>query len=109
MIYFFKEIETGNIKIGVTKSPKTLLQRIQSANTLNSGHVCVVGLTDGSFKEEKTLHRLFNEYRLKNEWFSAEENLIEYIDFSRKEEIYIECILEESKLTNYIEKNKKWN
>lgn len=117
MIYFLQEDNTLNIKIGVTRTPLTLLKRIKQANTLNGCFVRVIGITDGMFREESTLKDLFDEFNrkyideniIKEEWFNPADNLLEYIDAARKESIYQDCIIQAPELIKYIKRESEWN
>lgn len=76
MIYFIKRSD-GAIRIGTTKH---LANRLRE-HALKHGEVELLGVRDGSYKEENELHHRFAQSRVRHEteWFYETAELIEYI------------------------------
>jgi DNA-binding XRE family transcriptional regulator len=72
MIYFVES--NGLIKIGKTRCIKTSM-RGQTSEPL-----ILLKVVDGYSKEEKQLHEKFASLRKHGEWFSASEELLDYIE-----------------------------
>lgn len=69
-----------SIKIGYTKNnPKKRLKQLQTGS---SERLYLLGYVKGDLEKEKTLHKKFAQFKLRNngEWFSADDELIEYIN-----------------------------
>lgn len=95
--YFIQEGINGNIKIGVTKSIKSRLRTLQTAN---SEKLRLLGYIFGNKEKESELHRLFIEYRVQGEFFTVNKKLIDYInDNNLIQDNYIE--IQENKLMIY--------
>ena len=80
MIYFIQSGNDGPIKIGYSKSDKTLMRRIYAMQTFNSKTLNLLKTIEGGFKEERKIHRLFEYLKLMGEWFKPDMELIEFID-----------------------------
>ena len=78
-VYFIKEIETGNIKIGF--SEKHPQKRLKGFQTGNSNRLILQGYIEGTYQDELELHREFADERIRkeNEWFKSSPRLIERI------------------------------
>jgi hypothetical protein len=95
--YFIQEGINGNIKIGVTKSIKSRLITLQTAN---SEKLRLLGYVVGNKEKESELHRLFIEYRVQGEFFKVNQELIDYINENNLiQENYLE--IQENKLMIY--------
>jgi len=57
----------NQVKIGITKDVPARLKELQTGN---SAELRAIEVLEGN--REKELHKLFADYRLKGEWFSAE-------------------------------------
>lgn len=80
MIYFVRSQLTGHIKIGYTADMKRRMLNIK----YKCGEIDVLGIVKGTVKDEGKLHKQFehlhiNDSQYGTEWFSAEQELIEYI------------------------------
>ena len=78
-VYFIREEETGNIKIGFSeKHPKGRLNDFQTGN---SNKLELLGFIEGSYEDETDLHDEFEEDRIRdgNEWFFPSTRLKERI------------------------------
>lgn len=74
MIYFVERAD-GLIKIGKAKNYRRRVGQLQS----EYGQLKILGLIEGSYKEEKRLHAQFKSVRITGEWFNAEESLLSFI------------------------------
>ena len=79
MIYFILEPIDNVVKIGTSKE-SNVKTRFESVQTGNHRDLQLIGVCDGSFKEEKILHEIFKDYRLKREWFRYEKDIQEYVE-----------------------------
>lgn len=77
MIYFIQGQESGNIKIGYSITPDKRLNNLQTAHYEDLN---VIGLLHGSMKDEEKLHKMFEDYHLRGEWYSPGDLLLEYIN-----------------------------
>ena len=77
MVYFIQHNTTKHIKIGCSETLKNRLSQLQVGN---SGKLRIVATCEGSFEEEKMLHKEFKEYKLRGEWFFPGQRLIFYIE-----------------------------
>lgn len=77
-IYFIKEEENNNVKIGVSVNP---VQRLQELQTGSPYKLIMIGFIEGGADEEKNIHREFAEERIREngEWFRPSERLTTYI------------------------------
>lgn len=76
MIYFIQNEVTRNIKIGTSSNPEKRLQSLQTASAEN---LVILGIIDGGVQEEKKLHIMFAQHRLRGEWFLENDELVDYI------------------------------
>jgi DNA-binding XRE family transcriptional regulator len=75
MVYFIQS-KAGPIKIGFTKAITRRLSALQQANSENLN---LLGLMQGGFKVEKTLHEKFIHLRIHGEWYRPDTELLEFI------------------------------
>lgn len=75
-VYFLKIGENGPIKIGFTKHIRHRLTIIQVDNPLM---VILIAVLEGGRKEEFALHKKFAKHRLYGEWFTPDNELIDFI------------------------------
>ncbi len=76
-IYFVQDVETKNIKIGITESPKQRLGTLQSGN---ANELILLGAIRGLPGDEFDLHRKFSEFRIRGEWFRYDQSIIDMMD-----------------------------
>lgn len=65
-VYFITCRDLGVVKIGYAENPYSRLNNIRVACPVE---VELELILEGSFAEEKALHRLLKEYRVRGEWF----------------------------------------
>ena len=76
-VYFLRAGKTGPIKIGYTKGFAPALPQMQRGN---HEPLVILSVIDGDMSKEKEFHRRFAAWRLRGEWFRAENPLIEMIN-----------------------------
>jgi hypothetical protein len=67
----------GLTKIGKSVQPRAREKTLQAEDPRLEMILCV----EGQGYREKTLHRIFDELRVRGEWFSLEERHVEWINF----------------------------
>lgn len=77
-VYFIRNTENGQIKIGCTKDMETRFRILQCASP---ARLDVLAIMDGGKKVEHALHRQFTHLRLRKrgEWFEPGPDLLEYL------------------------------
>ena len=78
-VYFWEELDTGNIKIGYTSGPFDKRERSMKGN--NSSPVRLRGWMPGTKQHERALHITFAGYRIfpNREWFRPNKQLFDFI------------------------------
>lgn len=77
-IYFMQGDDGGPIKIGKCKTaPLYRLSSIQTGYPF--GKLGFAGLFRGPSRNESELHRRFDSFRIRGEWFRPEQELVEFI------------------------------
>ncbi len=77
MIYFIQNEVTKNIKIGKSNNP---LKRLSSLMTGSAESLILLRVIDGDRAEEKKLHEMFSDYRIRGEWFRDNEQITNFIN-----------------------------
>ncbi len=69
-VYAIREVNTGNIKLGISRDPESRLRQLQVAN---SGELELVAYRKAvnKFQDEKNLHQLAADYHIRGEWFTS--------------------------------------
>lgn len=74
MLYF---ATTGNyVKIGQSDNPTARVRQIQIHCP---EPVKLAGTMPGTQEDERAVHRLFHEHRVRGEWFRLEQPILDYI------------------------------
>ena len=76
MIYFIRGKESGNIKIGYSIHPNKRKDYLQTSHYED---LEVIGLLHGSLNDEARIHEMFKEFRIRGEWYSPGERLLNFI------------------------------
>lgn len=77
-VYFIENEYNGLIKIGKSKS---VMERMKSlANGHKDDALCLLGRVEGYTEKEAELHDMFREFRVKGEWFTPSDSILDYID-----------------------------
>lgn len=69
-VYAIREVNTGNIKIGISANPESRLKQLQTGNSSQLELVTFIEAKD-RFKTEKELHLLNVDKHIRGEWFDA--------------------------------------
>lgn len=72
-LYFIVDEMSGAIKIGLSESPH---HRITILQIGNPNPLRLLGVVEGDFKAERSLHRQWKHLRLQGEWFRATSELL---------------------------------
>jgi hypothetical protein len=73
-VYAIREVETGNIKLGISRNPEERLKQLQVANS-STLELVAYKKANNRFADEKLQHKLNAEHHLLGEWFSASATL----------------------------------
>jgi len=76
-VYFIRIDGTGDVKIGFSTS---VAERRKSMDTGHPGKIDVIATIEGSRDLEQDLHRRFENYRKKGEWFSYEGAVKKFVE-----------------------------
>lgn len=98
MVYFIADSENKYIKIGYTIDIQERLKGLQTSSPLT---LYLYKIIPGNTIDEKTLHKEFKEYHLRNEWFNFTNELKDKIDNLNSDRF----ITEFDKILNYILKD----
>lgn len=77
MIYFIGNKQYNWVKIGTTNNIRT---RLHSMNTYCPFELTVFAVYSGIHSNERYLHKLFNDDRIKGEWYNLSSSVQDYID-----------------------------
>lgn len=68
-VYVIEEVDTGNIKLGISKHPERRLKQLQTGN---SSELRLLGVkkAHNRYKDEKALHETNSDKHIIGEWFS---------------------------------------
>lgn len=72
-IYMAMDDNTGTVKIGFSKNVD---DRINQLQTGCSGNLRVLRVLDGDQSTERWLHKRFNLYRVRGEWFRFHDDML---------------------------------
>ena len=87
-LYFIQEGDAGAIKIGRGDAPS----RIKALQTGNPRELTLLATIENAGFQEAFWHRLFNEWRIRGEWFSPAPCLLECIEAAKTEHYWPEHI-----------------
>ena len=76
MIYFVYDPKRDAIKIGCAIDVN---RRITALNIIHKTHLNVLGVMSGAIAQERELHRQFQNYRIRGEWFRNHAVIYRYI------------------------------
>ncbi|PQJ95882.1 GIY-YIG nuclease family protein [Chromatium okenii] len=68
-VYAIKEKSTGNIKLGISRDPKSRLRQLQTGNS-SELELIAYRKAENRFQDEKDLQQLATDYHIRGEWFS---------------------------------------
>jgi hypothetical protein len=75
-IYFVEAADNGLVKIGYAKRPAARLHQLQS---ISPSALTLKGVVRGSRSHEVRLHEHFKENRVRGEWFSPCQELVDFL------------------------------
>ena len=70
-----KNLRNGFYKIGISSNPGVREKTLQSQEP----EIELLFYSEGSYEDERTLHEIFVEKRVRGEWFSLDERDIDFI------------------------------
>ena len=76
-VYFLQAQSLGLIKIGTSSN---VSKRIAALQTASPDALTVLGCIPGDCEIERSLHARFAEERVRGEWFTPSERLVDFID-----------------------------
>ncbi len=81
-IYFIQSGSSGPIKIGYSAS--SVERRLSTLQTAHHEKLSLLASMEGSQSQEQEIHRRFQFYRLKGEWFNPDPIILNFIDEIKK-------------------------
>ena len=69
-VYAIREKESGRIKIGISKDPERRMKQLQTGNSQEL-ELVAYKKADNKYKDEKELHLLHSDKKLRGEWFAS--------------------------------------
>jgi hypothetical protein len=78
MIYFIEAVGLDRVKIGYT-SGESVERRLLALKTASPVPLKVVGVIEGTQKQERRLHRKYAAHRVCGEWFTVTGELKAYL------------------------------
>ena len=85
-VYLLHDIDADLLKIGYTTDMKKRLHQIKLNN---NNKVIFLSHFIGSKNNEKILHNKWKKYQIKQEWFSYQEEIIEYFENHPRKKIFL--------------------
>ena len=76
MIYFIRNIVSGDIKIGFSDTPT---KRLRDLQTGSADKLVLMKTIPGDKELEAQIHQQFSHCRLDGEWFSPTDELLEFV------------------------------
>lgn len=76
MVYFILNRELNHIKIGYSKD---IHIRVKQLQTSCSNELELYSFVDGDYKIEKLFHKHFKKYHIRNEWYSFDKNIEQFV------------------------------
>ena len=82
-VYIIKNMDTGNIKIGVSNDVQKRLNTFRTGNDCQLELVYKSVICSNSFSIEQSVHEYFKYYRVRGEWFKVNESeVIRFLECS---------------------------
>ena len=83
-VYIIKNMDTGNIKIGVSNDVQKRLNTFRTGNDCQLELVYKSVICSNSFSIESSVHEYFKDYRVRGEWFKVDESeVIRFLECSK--------------------------
>ena len=103
MIYLLEDREL--YKVGFSENEETLRLRMNSYDTHNA-YYKLIGVADGRFEDEQSIHQKCAKYRFKGEWFKKNDYLLDLFNSFNQydvEDLFKKVKKEERKTTDLYE------
>lgn len=84
VVYFVRQGESGPVKIGTT-ALASLDGRLKQLQTGSPYSLQLLGVIEGGDELEERLHERFATCRLEGEWFSASEELVQFVRLNARQ------------------------
>ena len=75
-VYIIQELQSGDLKVGISKTPKKRLGQLQIANPRK---LTITHLLEGTDETEKEIQRKLRPYRIRGEWFRPPDEILQNI------------------------------
>lgn len=75
MVYLIHDVTNNSCKIGFSSNPETRLKGLK-VGTLND--LKLIAVLYGNFIREKEIHKQFDHYRIRGEWFSYNDEIVKF-------------------------------
>lgn len=82
MIYFIRQ--DSAVKIGYTKNPKLRLSELQVSNP---NVLSILLLIPGGYEDEQSLHKTFEDDKIRGEWFYLSDDIRDFIKSKYNEDM----------------------
>ena len=69
-VYAIREVDTKNVKIGISKNPQDRLNQLQTGNS-HKLEIVAMCKAENRFKDEKALHHANSAHHIHGEWFAT--------------------------------------
>ena len=80
-VYIIKNLDSGNLKIGVGSDPVKRLKQLQTGSDSELSLVYTSFLCSNAFSLENDVHNRFKEFHVRGEWFKlSEKEIINYLE-----------------------------
>ncbi|OQW93477.1 MAG: hypothetical protein BWK79_10930 [Beggiatoa sp. IS2] len=73
-VYAIREVDSGNIKLGISKDPQVRLKQLQVGNSSRLELIAYREAKNG-YCDEHSVHDANNDYHIRGEWFSPKARL----------------------------------
>ena len=76
-VYLMHSVKDNLYKIGFSANP---IKRLKTLQTGNGNEIKLIGLLRGGVIQEKAIHEYFKDLKIKNEWFKADERILDFFN-----------------------------
>lgn len=70
MLYLMREVDSGNVKIGISKHPKERVRQLQVGNSSEIELIAIIG-RHSSHSIESATHKALSNHLVRGEWFTS--------------------------------------
>jgi len=75
-VYIIQELQSGDLKVGISKTPKKRLGQLQIANPRK---LMITHQLEGTVETEQEIQRILRPYKLRGEWFRPSDEFLQNI------------------------------